>query len=376
MSRRLRFGVIGIGKMGGEHALNLLQGAVQDATLAAVCDVTGRREAWAKEFLPGIPVFRTVPELLDSGLVDAVLTATPHYQHPDDAEAALKRGLHVLIEKPAGVSVRRVRRLNETARASGNVFGIMYNQRMNPLYRKMRDLVVSGELGAIRRTNWIVTDWYRSQAYYDTGSWRATWAGEGGGVLINQCPHQLDLWQWTTGMMPVRVRAFCHFGKYRNIEVEDEVTAYAEYANGATGVFVTTTGEAPGTNRYEIVGDRGKLVAENGRLTFWRLREPEPAFNARNKEPFASPECWEIRFPDLGPSPEHVGILQNFTDAVLHGRELIAPGEEGILGLSLSNAMHLSGWTDDWAELPLDEDLFEAELAKRIASSTFKSGRG
>jgi predicted dehydrogenase len=371
--KQVRFGIVGMGNMGSNHAATLASGKIKGAALTAVCEANESRRQSIRGQYPGLAVFATSRELFESGLIDAVLIATPHFGHPADAIAAFERGLHVLIEKPAGVSVSRVRPMNEAAARSGKVFGIMYNQRMNPLYAKVRDLVTSGELGAIRRTNWIITNWYRPQAYYDSGSWRATWAGEGGGVLLNQCPHQLDLWQWTIGMIPARVRAFCHFGKYRNIEVEDEVTAYVEYANGATGVFVTTTGEAPGTNRYEVIGERGKLVAENGKLTFWRLREPEPEFNARNTVPFASPEAWRIDFDHFGPSPEHAGIMQNFTDAILNGTPLVAPGEEGILGLSISNAMHLSTWLDRWVELPLDEREFEAQLQARIDRSAYRA---
>ncbi|MBN2980203.1 MULTISPECIES: Gfo/Idh/MocA family protein [Cohnella] len=369
---QVRFGIIGMGNMGSGHAASLMAGKIKGVALAAVCEASEARRQSIRETWPELAVFETSRQLFESGLVDAVLIATPHFDHPTNAIAAFDHGLHVLIEKPAGVSVARVRPMNEAAAASGKTFGIMYNQRMNPLYAKVRDLVVSGELGEIRRTNWIITNWYRPQAYYDSGTWRATWAGEGGGVLLNQCPHQLDLWQWTTGLMPARVRAFCHFGKYRNIEVEDEVTAYVEYANGATGVFITTTGETPGTNRYEVIGDRGKLVIEDGKLHYWRLRESEPEFNARNTVSFAAPEVWRVDVGDFGPSPEHVGLMQNFADAILRGTPLVAPGEEGMLGLSISNAMHLSSWQDRWVELPLDENEFERQLQARIDNSVYK----
>lgn len=368
---KVRYGIIGVGNMGSGHAELLRSGRIEGAELAAVCDGSAERREWARQKWSGVPVFETSAEMLDSGLVDAVLIACPHYDHPSEAIQAFGRGVHVLVEKPAGVYVKQVREMNEAAARSGKKFGIVYNQRMNPLYRKLRELISSGELGEIRRTNWIITNWYRPQAYYDSGTWRATWAGEGGGVLINQCPHQLDLWQWTIGMMPTRIRAFCQEGKHRDIEVENDVTAYAEYANGATGVFITSTADAPGTNRFEVTGDRGKIVIEDGKMTFWRLRVPESQFNAENEIPFASPECWKIEVPHQGESPEHAGIIRNFTDAILRGAELVAPGEEGILGLSISNAIHLSSWTDDWATLPLDEELHYAELKKRIDASTF-----
>ncbi|QDH20600.1 Gfo/Idh/MocA family protein [Saccharibacillus brassicae] len=378
---QIRFGVIGIGNMGSAHAQSLIGQRIEGAVLTAVCDVRQERLDWAKQHLPAdVRRYADPKELMRSGEIDAVLIATPHYDHPTLAIEAFQYGLHVLIEKPAGVYTKAVRQMNEAAAAaakSGLVFGIMYNQRTNPLYRKLRDLVQSGELGEIRRTNWIITNWYRSQSYYDSGGWRATWQGEGGGVLLNQDPHQLDLWQWTTGMMPKRVRAFCSFGKKRNIEVEDDVTAYVEYENGATGLFVTTVGEAPGTNRFELVGDNGKIVIEDDKLTFWRLRTPEPEFNATYTGGFGEPECWKCDVPvERGSGEQHEGILSNFTRAVLHGEPLIAPGEEGIHGLTLSNAMHLSSWTDGWVELPIDEDAYLAQLNERIEQSTFVKKTG
>lgn len=378
---QIRFGVIGIGNMGSAHAQSLNGQRIEGAVLTAVCDVRQERLDWAEQHLPAdVRRYADPKELMRSGEIDAVLIATPHYDHPTLAIEAFQYGLHVLIEKPAGVYTKAVRQMNEAAAAaakSGLVFGIMYNQRTNPLYRKLRDLVQSGELGEIRRTNWIITNWYRSQSYYDSGGWRATWQGEGGGVLLNQDPHQLDLWQWTTGMMPKRVRAFCSFGKKRNIEVEDDVTAYVEYENGATGLFVTTVGEAPGTNRFELTGDNGKIVIEDDKLTFWRLRTPEPEFNASYTGGFGEPECWKCDVPvERGSGEQHEGILSNFTRAVLHGEPLIAPGEEGIHGLTLSNAMHLSSWTDGWVELPIDEDAYLAQLNERIEQSTFVKKTG
>lgn len=373
----VRVAVIGIGNMGAAHARTLAAGDVPGAELAAVCDVRSEMAEWVTANLPSSVAFWQDPEqMMSSGTIDAVIIATPHYDHPEQAIQAFRHGLHVMIEKPAGVYTKQVRLMNEAAAASGKVFSIMYNQRTNPLYVKLKDLISSGELGEVRRTNWIITNWYRSQSYYDSGGWRATWAGEGGGVLINQDPHQLDLWQWTIGMMPVRMRAFCAFGKYRNIEVEDDVTAYVEYENGATGVFVTTTGEAPGTNRFEVSGDRGKIVIEEGKLTFWRLREPEPEFNRRYTGGFGQPECWKCEVPIHGTESGHPGLIRNWVNAIRSGEKLIAPGVEGIHGLTLSNAMLLSTWTDNWVDLPIDEDLFHEHLQARIANSTFKKEQG
>lgn len=369
----LRIGIIGVGTMGSSHATYLQEKVIDGATLTAVLDIDKERVEWFKEnYHSDIEVFTDEDAFFKSGATDAVIIATPHYDHSKLAIKAFENGLHVLCEKPAGVYTKQVREMNEAAERSGKVFSMMFNQRTNPLYQKVRDLIHSGELGEIRRINWIITNWYRSQSYYDSGGWRATWAGEGGGVLINQCPHQLDLWQWMTGMMPSRMRAFCSFGKYRNIEVEDDVTAYAEYENGATGVFITTTGEAPGTNRLEISGDRGKIVAENGELVFWRLRIPEPEFNRDYKGGFGAPECWKTEVPVEGKETAHRGITQNFVDVIAKGTDQLAPGEEGIKGLALSNAMQLSTWTDNWVNFPIDEDLYYKLLQEKISSSTVK----
>lgn len=365
----VRVGVIGIGNIGALHARILATNQVPGAKLTAVCARSPERLKWARDnFGEEVQVFASADQLLAANCVDAIIIATPHYDHPVLAIKGFQAGLHVLLEKPAGVYTKQVKEMNQVALESGKVFSMMYNQRANPLYQKLRDLIVSGELGEIKRTNWIITDWYRPQSYYDSGGWRATWAAEGGGVLLNQAPHQLDLWQWICGM-PKRVRAFCYFGKYHNIEVEDDVTAFVEYENGATGLFVTSTGEAPGTNRFEISGDRGKIVVEDDQLSFWRLRVSERQFNAEYQGGFGSPEVWQCQVPITGDDPKHQGIIADWISAIRHGTTLLAPGIEGINGLELSNAMHLSAWTDSWVELPVDEDLFFHELQKRIAAS-------
>lgn len=368
----VNIGITGIGNMGSSHALQLVNSAIPGGSLVAVCDINPERLKWAKENLgAGVKLFDNADAMFAFAGIDAVIIATPHYDHPDLAVKAFAKGLHVLTEKPAGVYTKKVREMNEAAAKSGKVFGIMYNQRTNPLYRKLRDLVQSGELGELKRTIWIITNWYRSQSYYNSGGWRATWAGEGGGVLLNQCPHNIDLWQWTCGM-PKRVRAFMSFGKYHDIEVEDDVTAYVEYKNGATGMLVATTADTPGTNRFEITGDRGKVVIEDGKLAFWRLRVSERQFNNEYKGGFGEPECWKCEVPVYGTETVHAGIMTDWLSAVQKGTTLLAPGVEGINGLQISNAMHLSAWTDSWADIPVDEDLFCEKLRERIKNSIFK----
>lgn len=368
---KVRVGIIGLGNMGIKYAKAISNGEVKGAVLAAICIRNSERFEWVKQtFGDKVQLYSNEEDFFEQADMDGVLIATPHYDHPEMAMKAFKNGLHVLCEKPAGVYTKNVRDMNDVAEKSGKVFSMMFNQRTNPLYQKVRELIRSGELGEIKRTNWTITDWYRTQSYYDSVAWRGTWAGDGGGVMLNQSPHQLDLWQWITGMMPVRVRAFCGFGKYRDIEVEDDVTTYVEYENGATGIFVTSTGEAPGTNRFEIVGDQGKIIVEDNKITFWRLLQPESEFNLENTVSSGRPEYRKINVPFTGEATQHVGIMNNWIDAIINGVDLLAPGKEGIKSLTISNAVYLSSWIDGWVEIPIDEDLYYEKLQDKINKSS------
>ena len=373
---KVRFGIIGVGNMGSSHAKKFLKGAVTNGVLTAVCDLKPAKLQKIKEMegSENVATFTDYKEMFASGLCDAVIVAVPHYSHPPISIDAMNAGLHVICEKPAGVYTKQVKEMNEVAKKSDTLFTMMFNQRTNCLYRKMHEMVQNGELGEIKRINWIITDWYRSQSYYDSGDWRATWRGEGGGVLFNQCPHQLDLLQWVTGMMPARVHTFCHFGKWHDIEVEDDVTAYLEYENGATGVFVTTTADAPGTNRFEITGNKGKLVCEDKKLVFHKLDVPEREFNATYKGGFGHPKAEVIEVETDGQNPQHVGILNNFSNAILGLEPLFVKGTEGLRGVELMDSMLLSTWLGKTVELPIDDDLYLAELNKRIATGRKKEG--
>ena len=375
MNEQIRLGIIGLGNMGTGHARNVLEVRCPDLKLAAVADINPARLEWARTHLPeGLALFDDGIAMLESGRVDACLISVPHYDHPSLAIACMERGIHVMVEKPVGVYTKQARAMNDVAAAHPEVvFGVMFNQRTNCLYRRMRELVRSGAYGQLRRTNWIITNWYRPQCYYDSGDWRATWAGEGGGVLLNQCPHQLDLWQWICGM-PVRLQSHMRFGQWHDIEVEDDVTTYAEYANGATGVFVTTTGDAHGTNRFEVQMDRAKIVVEDDRLKLTEFEVPEPEWSRTNDQPFAAMAAKEVPVALDGENPQHVGVLNAWAGAILRGEPLVAGGEEGINGLMLSNAMHLSAFLGKAVDLPIDEDLYYEELMKRVAVSRRKTG--
>lgn len=373
---KVRLGIIGIGGMGTNHANCVRRGEVPNMELTAVADIRQARLDWAKENLPeSVHVFDDGRALIDSGTCDAVLIATPHYLHPEYVIYALEHDVHVISEKPAGVYTKQVREMNEVAAKSDKVFAIMFNQRTNCTYRKLHQMIESGELGQMKRVNWIITDWYRNQSYYDAAGWKATWDGEGGGVLLNQCPHQIDLLQWLCGM-PVRVRAFCHNAKWHNIEVEDDVTAYMEFENCATGVFVTTTADAPGTNRLELTFEMGKIVCEDGKIVFDKLAVNERVHCMHEKEGFKKPDTERIIVETDSQNEQHAGVLKAFANRILHGTPLVAEGVEGIRGLTLSNAMHLSSWLNQTVEIPFDEELFLEELNKRRATSVHKQDAG
>ncbi len=359
---KVRLGVIGIGNMGSGHLQAVIDGECPRICVTAFADINEEKLARAKEKLPSAEAYSNAEEMIEHAPLDAVLIAVPHYDHPKYAIKAFEKGLHVMTEKPAGVYTRQVREMNEAAEKSEKIFAIMFNQRSNPIYSRAKEIVSSGQLGELKRMTWIITNWYRTQSYYDSGSWRATWSGEGGGVLLNQAPHNLDLWQWIFGM-PKRIRAFGSIGKYHNISVEDDVTIYGEYDNGATATFITTTGDACGTNRLEISGDKGKIVLEDGKLKWWNLKIPEREFCFTSKEGFACPETEYDEF-SAEETDGHPILMNNFVDAILDGASLIAPGQEGLNSLEISNAAYLSSWPDSWVDIPVSEEAFEKKLAK------------
>jgi predicted dehydrogenase len=365
---KVRLGIIGMGNIGRHHAEYLRAGKVSRCELTAVCSTSPSK---LEKYRP-LKIYGDGGELIRSGIVDAVLIATPHYQHTTLGIAALEHGLHVMVEKPISAHKADAERLIAAHKKRKRlVFAGMFQLRAEPRYLKIRKLIQSGELGDIARVSWIITDWYRTEAYYASGGWRATWKGEGGGVLLNQCLHNLDTLQWLCGM-PSRVRGFCQLGRYHNIEVEDNVTAYLEYPNRATGVFITSTGEAPGTNRFEIAGTRGRIVLEKDRLHFTRNEVPMTEFSRSSKVGFLKPDVWNVEVPIENAATPHATLMQNFVDAILDGAPLIAPGEEGIHSVELANAMLYSSLVDRTIDLPLDGADYEKKLKQLIAGSRIK----
>ena len=311
----LKVGIIGIGNIGTAHAKCIYDGKIKNMRLVALCDLIDEKLSFCKQTFKNVNLYKSYNEMFNKESLDAVIISTPHKFHVDIAIAALNKDIHILVEKPIDITVTKAKELNEIVLTKNKVFSVMFNQRTNPLYQKAHEIVSSGQLGELKRSNWIITNWYRTQKYYDSGDWRATWSGEGGGVLLNQAPHNLDLWQWICGM-PNSITAFCDENKFHNIQVEDDVTIFARYNNGATGTFITTTGEYPGTNRLEISGTLGKIVIENRMLKWWKLKQNERIYCFEDYFDSSHLEFEYFEFPQIDVGMAHAGIIQNFADVI------------------------------------------------------------
>lgn len=378
MSKKVRLGIIGLGQQGGAYAKFITDGMVPNMEIGAIADTDPAKRELAQSSYAGVNVYEDYIALMESGDVDAIVTCVPHFLHPEMGMAALSRGIHALVEKPAGVYTKQVKELNEYAASKPELsFAIMFNQRNNPLYQRLKEIVDNGEIGEILRTNWIITNWWRPQGYYNSSEWRATWGGEGGGVLVNQAPHQLDLWQWICGV-PKSVFAKVSYGFRRDIAVEDEVTALVDYGNGATGTFVTATHDMVGTDRFEILGDQGKIVVEGSKTaTVTRLKKKEREISESmgmddvRKLFMGQLDMDELRTTEIVEfesvwGGQHAGVLENFAANILDGTPLLAPGSDGINGVRLANAIHLSSWKGEEVDLDFDEDEYLSMLNDRI----------
>ena len=370
---KIRVGVIGAGNMGSEHCRNLFAGKCPEISLVSVADLRPDRRQWAEKHLPGVQVYESGSDLIRSRGCDAVIICVPHFGHENLAVEALEAGLNVLCEKPISVTSSAAENMVRAAEKAGRTLAVMFNQRTNCTYRGIRRLMQSGELGAMKRVNWIATDWYRTQRYYDSGSWRSTWAGEGGGVLLNQCPHQLDLLIWICGM-PENVRAVCHEGKWHRIEVEDDISLYLEFPNGATGVMVLSTGDLPGTNRLEIDCEKGKIVCEDGLVRCWRLQENERDICFTSDNPWYQAESTASVLKTDGMNLQHIGVMNAFAAHLLRGEPLTADGYDGLREIQLSNAVYLAGWTGEKTAVPPDGKEFLRRLEQKTAASRRKDG--
>lgn len=377
-NNKVNLAVIGLGNMGVPHTRDIQ--TIENTQLVAVCDIKKERaDNIAGQY--GIKAYYNYNDLLMDRDIDAIIIATPHYDHTPISITALKKGVHVLTEKPIAVHAKDAQKMIAAYTTSSMefpdlVFAAMFQQRTLGYWKKVKELIDTNELGKLVRTTWIITKWFRTQAYYDNGTWRATWKGEGGGVLLNQCPHNLDLYQWIVGL-PNKVSGFVKFGKYHNIEVEDEVTGYFEHENSMIGHFITTTAESPGTDRLEIVGEKGKLVCENNQIIFFRNRESMLETINSSEKAFDKVENWRIEIPFIDDNGHpHRQIIQNFIDTIQQKASLIAPAIEGIKSVSLGNAILFSALKAQPISLPFDANAYEGLLVDLIKQSDFKKSQG
>lgn len=354
--QKVRIGVIGLGGMGQAHIDKIKE--IPEAELTAVSDVDSQitKKISQEQKVPG---FSNYEKLLESSLVDAVIIATPHYFHPEIGIKAIKKGIHCLSEKPIAVSVAAADKFLQAAKKNSVVFAIMYQKRTLPEIRLAKKLIKSGRLGKIKRTSLIEPN-YRTQAYYDSGTWRATWKDEGGGVLINQAPHGIDLFLLLGGM-PNRVTAKVRT-RLHNIEVEDEACALLEYPSGAWGYYYTTTNEVPSATLMEISGDKGKLLYQDGSLKFYSVRSSIAEFTFSSKDMWASPEVVEEELELPQCETGHKEIIRNFCRSILFKEELITPGEEGIWTIEFINALILSGKKNKPVDIPVNREEYEELL--------------
>ena len=362
----VRLGIVGLGNIAAQHLAYIREGEVPGCEVTALCS----RQASPLSSESGLPHFNDYRQLIDSGLCNAVLVATPTFTHFEVGKAVLDAGLHLMMEKPIGLSVQEGEQLL-ARQTQEQVFALMLNQRADPLFTLIRDILQEGRIGPITRTQWTMTNWFRPEVYFQVSDWRATWRGEGGGLLVNQCIHNLDIFQWLCGM-PEQVSAWCEFGKYHDIEVEDEATAYLRYAGGATGMFVGSTGEAPGVNRLDIIGDRGSLHFDGERLKQVLNSPATSDYNRDTRDMFGMPDT---EVSDITPERsvnQHAHIMRNFVAAIQSGEELVAPAAQGLDSLALANSMLLSTWLGAPVNLPLDAAAYQTQLEQRLANSQLR----
>ncbi len=374
----LKIGIIGFGALGSFYARMISkEHRVEGLALGAICDIDPAKREQARQLYPDACVYESIDQVLLDKKCDFISIAVPHYLHPALTIQALEAGMPVVVEKPAGIVPKYVKEMNAVADKHPQVpFGIMLNQRTNPIFKRVHEITSSGELGRLRQFVWVSRQ-FRTQKYYDSGSWRATWGGEGGGVLVNQAPHQIDLMQWMFGM-PERVFATTNMGFRRNIAVENDVCAQFVYSNQATGVFITCTHDIMGEDRLTAVYDRGRIrVLDSRRLEIERLVDDEEKLGTeysdealndlRKMNKLYTTEIIE-KENDPFANSEHAKLFKAFVDHLNNPEKpMVAKGVDGINGVLLASAIQLSGWLKEPVNVPVDDEVYLKELNKRIS---------
>lgn len=362
----VKIGIIGAGRQGGKYIKFFLENRMKNAELKAICDIdVGRFDEVDPSHI--CEHYTDYKLMLSKKTIDAIIIDTPHYLHPVIALEAVKYDIHVLSDKPLGVDAYTVKKLKNELSGRKLKFGVLFNQRMLPVYQRIKEIIENQELGKLKRCVWEVTDWYRPQKYYDIGGWRSTWKGEGGGVLINQCVHNIDMIQHLFGM-PLKINSSIEYGVYHKTEIDDSVVANFMYSDGFMCTLISSTGETPGTNRLEISGTKGKLVFDVfDKLKFELNDIPEDVFSNETSSPrymlkFGKPGVTRKEEKINTNTEAHVMCIQDFINAIVYDRKPSADYYDGLACVQIINAIYYSDWKGKKVELPVDELEFKKML--------------
>ncbi len=360
----IRTALIGIGVMGKKYAKMICDGEVKGIMLTAVVCRNSDAAKWVKALGRDIKIFESAEKLFENpDYYDAVIIATPHKSHPQLANNAFELGKHVMCDKPAGISVSDAVKMSKAAEKSNKIYAMMFHQRLYPKHIKIKEILNEGRLGDLKRIMLVNSRYLRTSHYHKSGSWRSSWSGEGGGALINQGQHILDIWQWLFDM-PQSLYADICFGKYNDFKVDDELTIQMRYKNNLTAVFMLTTGEAVHQERLEIVGNKGKILLEDDTLHIYSYSENCDDYiktaKVNSRENLSINE--EIIKFDKIEEP-YAQMLENFAGAVFGENTLIADGRNAVNPIMLTNAAYYSAWKGEAVKLPIDADEYDRMLA-------------
>lgn len=370
----IRTAIIGVGVMGKKYAEMITAGRVRNMYLSAVVARRDSIQEWAEGLTNtnGVKpkVYTSANDLFNNpDEYDAVLIVTPHRTHPDFARRAFQQGKHVICDKPAGITIGQAVQMAKDAKAADRIYGMIFHQRRYPKYNKIKEMLEAKELGDLSRIMLVNSRYFRTASYHRSGSWRSSWCGEGGGALINQGAHILDIWQWLFGM-PNEIYADIPFGKYNSFMVDDEATIHMRYKDDMTAVFMLTTGEAIWEERLEIIGSKGKILLENDTLHIWRYSSDSNEYiKTQQVTSRENMECLEEIIQFEKAEEPYVQMLENFADAVISNDAsiLTASGESAVNQMMLTNAAYYSAWKGCRVQLPLNAEDYEKALEEQCA---------
>jgi len=330
----------------------------EGVNVVAACDI--RVEAGQQRAAEiGCAFYEDYRTMLAETRPDVAVIVTPHPLHPSMTIDCLRAGCHVLVEKPMAVDVAEADQMITEAEKSGRILAINFQQRFRPIIERARALVAEGAIGPLVRTL-SIEPWFRTAYYYRTATWRATWKGEGGGVLLNQAPHTLDILCHLAGM-PSKVWGWTRT-RYHAIEVEDTAQAMLEYPNGAPGYLTVSTVEAGVQPRVQIIGERGAIELMGDQLTVHRFSPSTREYMLTSDEMFGKPKTTSETL-EFDAGLGHQAVYHDLKAAIADGRPPRADGREAIMSLELANAIVLSSYAGGPVTLPLDRAAYGELLA-------------